>query len=56
MLNWMVFIDDPVYLAEPFVRTTDFVENPQQVIAPYPCHPVVEIDRPQAWCRTTCSA
>ena len=46
MLNWMVFVDDPIYLTEPFVRTTDFVENKRQVIAPYPCYPVVEIDRP----------
>jgi hypothetical protein len=46
MLDWMVFVDDPVYLTEPFVRTTDFVENKRQVIAPYPCYPVVEIDRP----------
>jgi len=46
MLDWMVFIDDPVYLTEPMVRTSDFVENKRQVIAPYPCYPVVEIDRP----------
>jgi len=46
MLDWMVFIDDPVNLTEPFVRTTDFIENKRQVIAPYPCYPVVEIDRP----------
>ena len=46
MLNWMVFIDDPIYLTEPFVRTNDFVENKRQVIAPYPCYPAVEIDRP----------
>ena len=46
MLDWMVFVDDPLYLSEPFVRTTDFVENKRQVIAPYPCYPVVEIDRP----------
>ncbi len=46
ILNWMVFVDDPIYLTEPFVRTSDFVENKRQVIAPYPCYPVVEIDRP----------
>jgi hypothetical protein len=46
MLDWMVFVDDPVYLSEPFVRTSDFVENKRQQIAPYPCYPVVEIDRP----------
>jgi len=46
MLDWMVYVDDPIYLTEPFVRTTDFVENKRQQIAPYPCYPVVEIDRP----------
>jgi len=46
-LMWMVVINDPTYLTEPFVRTTDFVMNPQQVITPYPCATVVEVDRPQ---------
>ena len=45
-LTWMVIINDPVYLTEPFVRTTDFVLDLQQVIAPYPCESVVEVDRP----------
>ena len=42
----MVIINDPVYLTEPFVRTTDFVPDPTQVIAPYPCESVVEVERP----------
>jgi hypothetical protein len=46
-LTWMVIIDDPAFLSEPFVRTTDFVLDPAQQIAPYPCQIVVEIDRPQ---------
>jgi len=46
ILTWMVWIDDPINLTEPFVRTSDFVENKRQVIAPYPCNPAVEIDRP----------
>ena len=46
-LTWMVVITDPVYLTEPFVRTTDFVMDPAQQIAPYPCQIVVEVDRPQ---------
>jgi len=45
-LTWMVIVNDPVYLTEPFVRTTDFVLDPQQVIAPYPCEAVVEVERP----------
>jgi hypothetical protein len=45
-LTWMVVITDPVYLTEPFVRTTDFVLDLNQQIAPYPCESVVEVDRP----------
>ena len=46
-LTWIIVIDDPVYLSEPFIRTTNFVWDPHQQIAPYPCQAVVEIDRPQ---------
>jgi hypothetical protein len=46
-LTWIVVIDDPVYLSEPLIRTTNFVWDPHQQIAPYPCQAVVEIDRPQ---------
>ena len=45
-LTWIIFIDDPVYLTEPFIRTTNFVADPHQQIAPYPCQIVEEIDRP----------
>ena len=38
---------DPIYLTEPFIRTTDFFYNPQQQIAPYPCTAVDEVDRPE---------
>jgi hypothetical protein len=37
---------DPVYLTEPLIRTSDFLYNPQQELAPWPCEPVDEIDRP----------
>lgn len=37
---------DPVYLTEPLVRTTDFLYGPQQELAPWPCEPVDEVDRP----------
>lgn len=37
---------DPVYLTEPFIRTTDFVYNPQLQMAPWPCESVDEVDRP----------
>ena len=46
-LTWIVVIDDPVYLTEPFIRTTNFVWDPHQQIAPYPCQIVVEVDRPE---------
>jgi hypothetical protein len=45
-LTVAVIIYDPVYLTEPFIRTTDFVYDPTQEIAPYPCEPVDEVDRP----------
>jgi hypothetical protein len=44
LMNW---INDPVYLEEPFVRSTNWELDPRQNIAPYPCQIVVEIDRPQ---------
>ncbi|HUN25185.1 MAG TPA: hypothetical protein VMU67_02675 [Steroidobacteraceae bacterium] len=37
---------DPVYLSEPLVRTVDFLYNPQQQMAPWPCEVVDEVDRP----------
>ena len=46
-LTWVVIVTDPVYLTEPFIRTTDFVLDPDQQIAPYPCEVVVEIQRPR---------
>jgi len=43
----MVIVNDPDYLTEPFVRTTDFLYDGRQQIAPYPCESVVEIPRPR---------
>jgi hypothetical protein len=37
---------DPVYLTEPLIRTSDFLYNPQQQRAPWPCESVDEVDRP----------
>jgi hypothetical protein len=37
---------DPVYLSEPLIRTIDFIYNPQQQMAPWPCESVDEVDRP----------
>src|SRR3984885_2922057 len=46
-LTVMVIINDPDYLTEPFVRTTDFLYDSRQQIAPYPCEEVVEVPRPR---------
>jgi hypothetical protein len=46
-LTVAVVIYDPIYLAAPFIRTTDFVYSPQMHMDPYPCEPVDEVDRPQ---------
>ncbi len=45
-LTVAVIMYDPVYLTEPFLRTIDFVYNPQQQMAPWPCESVDEVDRP----------
>lgn len=36
-------VDDPVYLSEPLVRTTDFVRNPTQHGVATPCEPTDEV-------------
>jgi hypothetical protein len=41
----MVWINDPHDLTEPLVRTSDYVENRSQQIAPYPCQVVTEVER-----------
>src|SRR5262245_29448293 len=46
-LTWITVINDPIYLTEPFVRTTNFALDPYQQIAPYPCQAVVEVERAQ---------
>ena len=44
-LTVAVITYDPVYLSEPLIRTVDFVYNPQQQMAPWPCESVNETDR-----------
>jgi cyclase len=46
-LTLVSVIQDPVYLTEPFIRTTDWVIDPHQQIDPYPCESVVEVPRPK---------
>jgi glyoxylase-like metal-dependent hydrolase (beta-lactamase superfamily II) len=44
-LTVVAIVNDPVYLTEPFIRTTDYELNVNQQVAPYPCGVVQEIDR-----------
>lgn len=46
-LAWSVFIQDPVYLAEPFFRNRDYVYETGVQIGPYPCETVEEVVRPE---------
>src|SRR3984893_14346149 len=46
-LTLVSIVTDPAYLTEPFIRTTNWVLNPRQQIAPYPCETVVEVERPK---------
>ena len=44
-LTVVTIVQDPVYLTEPFIRTTDYELNLSQQVPPYPCGVVQEIDR-----------
>ena len=48
-LTLVSIVHDPVYLTEPFVRTTDFEMDLHQQIDPYPCEAVEEVPRPQGY-------
>jgi len=48
-LTWTVIINDPLYLTEPMIRTSDFRTAPNQQIQPYPCLIVAEVDQPHGW-------
>jgi hypothetical protein len=43
VLTFMTIVNDPEYLTEPFVRTTDFLFAKNQQMAPYPCEAVEEV-------------
>jgi hypothetical protein len=45
-LTVVTIVTDPVYLTEPFIRSTDYQLDVHQQIPPYPCGVVEEIDRP----------
>jgi glyoxylase-like metal-dependent hydrolase (beta-lactamase superfamily II) len=44
-LTVAAIVHDPVYLTEPFIRTTDYELNLRQQVPPYPCSVVQETDR-----------
>ncbi len=44
-LTIVAIVDDPVYLTEPFIRTTDYELDVRQQVPPYPCNVVEEVDR-----------
>jgi glyoxylase-like metal-dependent hydrolase (beta-lactamase superfamily II) len=45
-LTVATIVHDPVYLTEPFIRTTDYQLDLHQQVPPYPCNVVQEVDRP----------
>ncbi len=48
-LTLVSIVHDPVYLSEPFVRSTDFEVDVHQRIDPYPCEAVEEVPRVQGY-------
>ena len=46
-LTVAAIVTDPVYLSEPFIRTTDYQLDLHQNIPPYPCEVVQEVERPR---------
>ena len=48
-LTWTVIINDPIYLTEPMIRTSDFRTAPTQELEGYSCEVVTEVDKPHGW-------
>jgi hypothetical protein len=46
-LTLVTVVKDPVYLTEPFVRTSNWVADPGLQLSPFTCTPTVEIERPR---------
>jgi hypothetical protein len=46
-LTIVTIVNDPVYLTEPFIRTTDYQLDLHQHVPPYPCEMVQEVERPK---------
>jgi hypothetical protein len=45
LLTHVMMIEDPVYLAEPLVKSNGFLLIPNGTMEPYPCRPAVEVPR-----------
>ena len=46
-LTHVSVVDDPAFLTEPFIRSQNWVLEPYQIIAPYPCDPADEVSLPR---------
>ena len=46
ILTAVVIDNDPLYLTEPFIRSTDLILDEHQHVPPYPCEMVDEVERP----------
>ena len=46
-LTLVTVVDDPVYLSEPLVRTSDWALDPGVQLSPFSCIPAIEIERPR---------
>src|SRR5712691_2361179 len=46
ILTWVTIAYDPLYLAEPMIRSSEYRLALNQQIPPYPCTVVEEVDRP----------
>jgi hypothetical protein len=46
-LVWITITEDPVYLTEPLVWSSNYRLNLQQEVPPYPCTVVTEVVRPR---------
>jgi hypothetical protein len=46
-LSHVSIINDPIYLSEPLVRSTNWLLTPDNVLYPQPCRPAIEIAAPE---------
>ena len=49
VLTHVMLVEDPVYLAEPMIKTNGFRLNLAGSMEPYPCQAVAEIERPEGF-------